>query len=215
MLFRSWKYTGTKSKNDLATILGKKWKSIELKENEKERGKYAINFNLEKTSEQIEVAPVFSKGAYKNAVAAYQKTSKKDVDYKKNSQPTRSVAVIQMGIYNLDVCADPKVLAVNADVKFDNPDYNIDAKRYKYFLISNNGQSITRFDLAQSPLLVYSKNSPNKLICILPDNKVGVFSSDDFNNIKAKNSDNVTFNLRVLPDKIENENQLNDIIAKL
>jgi len=210
-----WKYSGDKSKQEVGEILNKRWKSAGLVRSNKGRGVYQIELKQDDKTENIEVSPVFSKAAYTKAVATFNKSQQTEKKEVASTGSSRSLSVIGLGTYNLDICGTPDVMALNAEMKFDKEEYNQSTEAYKYFVVSNNGQSITRYDLTRSKLLVFYKGSPNKLIGLLPDNRVGVFTSEEFNKIKAKNNDKVTFNLKVLPNKIENEKQLDDIIAKI
>jgi hypothetical protein len=215
-----WKYSGKKSKTELGGVLGKRWKKYELRRNEKKIGKYLIALKSDKEADTVDVAPVFSKASYQKAMAAYEQNTKTQQESyttadRNNSQSSRQLSFISLGTYNLDICGTPNVVAVNASVEFDDATFNNESQNYHYFIVSNDGQSITRYDLKQSKLMIYYRNTKNKLIGLLPGNRVGVYSSGDFDKLNAKNSDNVKFKLKVLPDVIEKTEQLDAIIAKL
>ena len=210
-----WKYTGEKSKAEVGQLLGKRWSSFELKKKNKAKGKYEISLNQDNTTEVVEVSPVFSKAAYARAMEAYKKSTVKEAAQTAVASSNRALSVINLGVYNLDVTEKANVMALNANVKFDKAEYDDNANLYKYFVVRNNGQTITRYDLSRSRLMVFSMNSDNKIIGLLPGNRLSVFTTADFKALNAKSSEEVTFKMKVLPDKIENEKQLDAIIARI
>jgi len=219
-----WKYTGSKTKAEITALITKKWKSTDFVENKNKKGEYLVELKGEKSEEKIEVTPVFSKAEYNKALALYDASinnKQEDVNKVANSDTveeeyvSREVSLINLGTYNVDVCALENAYGVYANFTFSDKTYDNGAKDYKYFVISNNGQSVTRYNLANTNVVAFFKNTNTKIIAILPDNKVAVMSSSDFSNLTLKPQTEVTFNLNVIAKTVESEAELDKIISSI
>jgi len=216
-----WKYTGSKSKEIVTALITKKWKSTDLVENKNKNGEYILQLNGDKATEEIEIAPVFSKAEYNKAMAVYKTSIDNNNpapindDTVEDEYVAREVNLINLGTYNIDVCALENAFGVYATFTYSDNIYNSDAKKYKYFVISNNGQMITRYNLTNSNIVAFFKNTDTKIISILPDNKVAVLSYDDFLKLSLKPQTDATFNLTVINEVVDSEEKLSEIIAAI
>lgn len=217
-----WKYSGKKTQEEVTEILKKKWKSTELTRNESKKGEFKLNLNGESTNEILEITPVLSSAEYSKAINNYnaelEKNSKPEenvISQTENDYVNREVNLINLGTYNIDVCALQNAYGVYAEFAFSDKNYDSDFTTYKYFVISNNGQTITRYNLENTDIVAFFKETDNKILTILPDNKVAVLSSSDFKKMTITPQSEVTFKLKVIDEIIENEEQLDEIIAAI
>ena len=208
-----WKYAGSDTKDNVKTLLAKKWKTYLLDKNN--NNAYFIQLIGESENVQIPVAPVFSKSAYQQALNEYtNKTNSVNTEVA-NNQFKRTVPVISLGMYNLDIISKQGIFVVKADFKFDEPKYNEISNTIQYFVVSDNNRTITRYNPGKSNLVVFMPKTDNKMLGLLPDKKVAVFSSDNFKQMKVESGDPFTFNMKVLPDIIETQQQLDAILRAL
>ncbi len=213
-----WKYKGAKTKEQIAKLFVKKWKKTELVQVNK--NEYALKLISDKSEETLEIAPVFSKAEYNKAMELYDAAQKQDKnptpikdDSVEDNYVAREVNLIKLGVYNIDVCAVRDVIGIYSDFEFSDPAYNEEGKSYKYFVISNNGQTITRYDLNKTNVMAFFKNSDNKIISVLSDGKVAVVSSSDLKKMNLAPQSKVKFKMQVIDQIIDSPEKLDEIIA--
>lgn len=213
-----WKYTGKKSQTEITTLLNQKWLKTNLTKNNSKSNSYFLELISDNQTEKIEITPVFSKAEYNKAMNIYaanteQKNDDSLVQNQSINYVKREVEVIRLGTYNIDVCALDDAYGVYASFDFSDDVYDDKFTEYKYFVISKNGQMITRYSLKNSNIMAFYENTDNKILSILPDNKVAVISKNDFALMSLTPRSEVTFKMIVIDEVIENEEQLDEIIA--
>lgn len=214
-----WKYTGNKSKEEVTRILKQQAQSVKLERVNKKEQLYKITLNLKTKKESIQVSPVFTKAEYNKAIKKYTANTTPQKTKKTSTAKgvKRPLTINRLGYYNLDICSNPNVMALQTTIKFNDASYNEEAKKYHYFVISNAGQMITRYNFSKSSsnIMVFYKNTDNKVLAVLPDKKVAYLSKDGSEEINLPSGSKHTLELTVLDQKITSTEQLNEIIAGL
>ena len=155
----------------------------------------------------------------KSLIEKYQKAlNQKSIRARKNRKTSnefaRKLSINQFGLYNYDrFYKNPEAIVFTAD--FEIPGTGFDVRETEVFQITGlNNRAVIRHNENSFDKFSIVKDFPNQLLVILPDEKVAVFSQEDFNTIdieKLKKEKKYTFKLKVL-DKIESASQLASIL---
>ena len=133
---------------------------------------------------------------------------------KTSNEFARELKINRFGLYNYDrFYKNPDAVIFTAD--FEIPGTWFDVRETEVFQITGlNNRAVIRHNENSFDKFSIVKDFPNQLLVILPDEKIAVFSQEDFNNIdieKLKKDKKYTFKLKVL-DKIESASQLASIL---
>lgn len=232
-----WQYAG----NDEASnpeknqwIFNHQWSSIKLEEHNPEALQYKLVLNGGGKSYEAIVNPALKGKAYEEAKVAfeqkmnsYKKTLEEQAERladikaakeyeNKRANFMRSFEIQQFGIYNCDrIYQTEDTVMLTANFKVDNGSQEFD-KATLYLVIGNN--MITYYPnkaMIVEGFRCYA-NTSNKLIAVLSNDKVAVFTSQDFANMKNfRNGAEYTFNLKTVSEKINSVQSLNDLMAKI
>ncbi|MBI35740.1 MAG: hypothetical protein CMP67_10310 [Flavobacteriales bacterium] len=151
----------------------------------------------------------------KSLIEKYQKALNKIRKNRKTSNEfARELKINRFGLYNYDrFYKNPDAVIFTAD--FEIPGTWFDVRETEVFQITGlNNRAVIRHNENSFDKFSIVKDFPNQLLVILPDEKIAVFSQEDFNNIdieKLKKDKKYTFKLKVL-DKIESASQLASIL---
>ncbi len=124
----------------------------------------------------------------------------------------RRFKIKEFGIYNWDIIIkQSNYLIFAADFIFDMP---TDYSNMTIFLITEfNGPAVVKFDRDSWSNFAMSPDLPNKILAVLPDNKVAIF--DNFDSIdfaKISVDKNYVFNMKTLAEPINNLSDLEKIL---
>ena len=133
----------------------------------------------------------------------------------------RSFQVTGFGIYNWDRIYKQEE-AVQVMAQFKLPE-NVDAdfQKISIYLISGESRAIMRYNKSDFERFSFNPKETNRIVAVLPGNKIAYFSSEAFNNIDitpfeiTKKPMPYTFKLDLNDMKVENMLQLNEVIASI
>jgi hypothetical protein len=128
----------------------------------------------------------------------------------------RSIRVQGFGIYNYDILwKKPDITPVLADFDF-GPDYEGLKERITVYLVTGDNRAVVSFPYSQWKSFAYSPSSDNKLLAVLPGNRMAVFTQKDFkqhaHELAAAKGQPYRFHMRVQDNPAET---LNDIESTL
>jgi hypothetical protein len=133
---------------------------------------------------------------------------------KKESNFIRSFAIKKFGIYNYDrFVADDSRLHFAADFDFgENAFFN----NITVFLITDyNGPSLVKFYKGSWDKFSIDPKAPNRLVAILPENKVAVLTNEQLSKMdlkKASRDGKFTFKMDIIDEPITSTEQLNELL---
>ncbi|OFY80945.1 MAG: hypothetical protein A2281_12860 [Bacteroidetes bacterium RIFOXYA12_FULL_38_20] len=216
-----WKYTGTVDREDPSKnkwIYREKWASMDLIPYNSEAGQYKLKLTSNQKAFETTISAVLIGDDFNAAMEIFQEqmgmyrekfTERVQKEEMANLQADilRSYDISSFGIYNWDrYMKQPSVIAVKADFKFDAeiPDKN----DIIIYLISDNEKSLVKYAYSDWDKFAFKPDNTNKLVAVIPGNKIAVFTIRDFENIntdeiKAQKSPVYTFNMKTIERKIE------------
>jgi hypothetical protein len=226
-----WQYSGNKKYADPDKnkwIFKTEWKDIKLVEG-KEQDEYLLFLTSNQTKFSTAVYPVLSEKNFKKAMAEFNKKNEgfKDqlIQMQKESNRLatetallRSFTISQMGIYNCDkLMKDPDIIAASAHFNFDN--YTVsDINKISLFFITDDGRSIVKIPYNGQNNFWFNPARKNKLIAVLPEDKIAYFGSEDFRQMdidKIKNTGTLDITLKVYNTKIASSGDLNQFLQDI
>lgn len=229
-----WKYAGTTVKDNPENnewVFNTKWSNISLTTCSKESMTYFLSLKNYATSYTAVVQPVFSEKDYAIAQATFEKQKdeydkiiidkEKEFDrVEKEADLVRSFAVSQFGVYNWDRCLDRKqAVYLNAEFIFDDK-VNQDISQIKVFLVTGSDKAVVGYSPADYNKFSFLPGTDNKLLAVLPGNKIAVFSSADFKaidvaSLKEQEKPTYKFRMKTLSTEISNSDDLNKLIETI
>ncbi len=230
-----WQYAGKSESQDprsLPDFKNKKWINIELDRipQNKEEFKLTLTDSKRKIFETV-VIPVLSGKMLEKAQKlfakkfelyqqklAFKKAEKERLE--KQANLLRTFSVQNMGIYNYDrqLKLEDRI-ELFADFDFDNAAVK-DINMVEVFLITGNESAVVHYPKYDWELFAFSPKSDNKMIAILPNDKIAVFTQKDFNKLNVlefkKNARTAfKFKMKVLDETVESPEQLNKILGRI
>ncbi|HLP56617.1 MAG TPA: hypothetical protein VK151_16390 [Fluviicola sp.] len=193
-----WTYTGADPEKDPLHndwILQERWRDITVSPLGK-GGEYRITLSNRQQRIELEMAPYFTEDqreqekAFASQVTDYEQL----VADRKNAEEaiqlqadlTRSFAVSEFGFYNWDkiekIVKEEQLAVVNATFTLDGESLPTTARLYhvdgKDKLLARDGNTWDK--------LVFRPQDNNRLLVVLPDNRVAIADSKDFDRVKDK-----------------------------
>jgi len=180
-----WKYVGNKSKEEISNMLSSAVDNSELLPGNIDKMQYIIRVTNKGKTEDLEVSPVFSAKNYDIAMEKFQKqmieydNAKKQYEFQKEVE--RSIGVEQFGLYNCDrIYSNPDAITINCDLIFNNFDPTL-VDKVKLFHITEYGTVIVPMN-PKMKTFKFAPNIDNKLVAVLPGNKVAFISNSSMPN---------------------------------
>jgi hypothetical protein len=215
-----WKYVGEKDKAEITALLSKIWSNSELKPLEPSKNIYTLSMITGKKAYDLEVMPVFSPAQYKKALAVYEE-KKKVAELKKSKEYNvkRKTNISELGLYNYDAIHSSDRMIVQSDFKVKTQDQLLPVEDVNLFLIMGDDNVVIRYPHNKLTSMYISPSASNKLVAIMPGNKVAVLDSKNFekaiNEIQNKNILQYSFVLNMVKTEITKPSDLDEVIAKL
>lgn len=229
-----WKYAGTSIKDNPENnewVFNTQWNNISLTTCCKESMTYFLSLKNSVSSYTAVVQPVFSEKDFAVAQATFEKQKeqydkividreKEFARVEKEADLVRAFAVSQFGVYNWDRCLDKReAVRLNAEFIFDD-NVNQDISKIKIFLVTGDDKAVVGYSPDDYAMFSYLPDSDNKLIAVLPDNKIAVFSSGDFKAIdvaalKGQEKPTYKFRMKTLDTEIAGSADLNRLIESI
>jgi len=207
-----WKYAGEKDFIEVKEILKKLIISPELITSS-EKGKYKLSFKIGKEKTELLIAPVFTPKDYKIAM---QQFNNQTANNSKKNTIERTASVSQLGLMNYDrIYHQPDAIQVIVNFEVDDNGNTIDTQNLPLFHITGEDDVVVKQN--NNNKMYFTRKMKNKLIAILPGNRIAILNSKDFGKkVKSVKSDEtVTFTLKSIDLKIETAEDLNKIISTL
>ena len=229
-----WQYAGTDDKTDPSknkSLKERKWSKISINRIKGNEGTFSLKLGDGKVKFNTVVKPVLRGKSLEAATekfnasfASYQKKKaqirQEKERLKQQTRLLRVFTVSQMGVYNYDrqlKLEDRIDLVANFEFGGDiHPDIN----SVTVFLITGDDKSVIKYPKSDWRLFAFSPNQKNKLIAVLPGDKVAVMSSAEFAKLKEedfpKNKRTPhTFNLTSVKGSMASKEDLDKLIASL
>jgi hypothetical protein len=221
-----WQYAGSDVQKDLVSktwIYAEHWREIKVTETDREQSLFRLSLKSGSKSYSIPVKPVLMGKAFDKAMKAYQDRLEK-YEEEKNAQlagkgrrrtfVTRILGIQRFGLYNCDrIYNAESALLVDATINTGDPVFDKSDDR-KVFLITGGSRTVYRLDKNSLRKMRFVPRDDNALLVVMPDNRVAVFSNDDFRSIdqgKLSGEGKYEFNLKVMPQEIANADDLRKI----
>lgn len=230
-----WQYAGTSANEDPRLVTDfklKKWKNIQIDRIEGGNNEFRLRLtDIKNKLFSTIVKPVLSGKmlavaqkkfeekfkAYEEKLA-FKKAEKERLQ--KQADLLRTFQVQNMGIYNYDrqlKLEDRVELFVDFDF---GGNMDKDINNVEVFLITGNGNAVVHYPKSDWHLFAFSPSADNKLVAVLPNDKVAIFSQKDFNALnlskfKKGERSTFTFKMKYLDAVVKNPEELNKVIASI
>ena len=204
------------------------WSKAEVNRSETP-GRYQLTFRNAKSKFTTWVKPVLSGSNYEAAMAKFQASmndyaaakearKKREERLAKEADLLRSFQVSNFGIYNWDrIYKTPNAVKMVADFKVDGVD-NVTLAEMTVFLITESDNAVVRYDARSRNMFNFDPNKENKMLAVLPDDRVAVFSPEDFKKCKfsfGNSPGSYTFHLKMKESVLASMDDLDDVIASI
>ncbi|PHN08129.1 hypothetical protein [Flavilitoribacter nigricans] len=225
-----WEYTGPAAdnpRNDPSFF--DKWDNLVI--NKGTGSSYRLTFSRSGESLDVPVRPCFRRAkdleAFNQSMTAYRKKQQEYDAYVIREQERetfrqrqygfiRQVSIQEFGIFNWDYLIKADValpLVADFDFEVQLPEHL--EKDIIVYLITGEGRSVISFPKYDWARFSYRPEMDNRLVAVLPDGRVAVFSQEQFNAEKdqLQNARNQAyqFKMKVLPDRVDNLQDLEQI----
>ncbi|MEM7105466.1 MAG: hypothetical protein AAF502_20180 [Bacteroidota bacterium] len=231
-----WEYAGSKDAEDPEKnpwVFKTDWTSVELLPMKNDDlSKYVLKLRSGKNTFTTYVKPVLSGNDYEAAMAEFKKLNNIYMKAKEamkvererieqEAELLREFQIADFGIFNWDIWKMPKRIAVKAEFDFDEA-IDTDMNKISVFLVSGDNRSVIRYTPKNFNMFSFDPNEENRMLAILPGNKVVVFSKEDFKKLNiesirkgAANGQSFKFEMKDSGEVISSMDQLRHVIDKL
>lgn len=216
-------------------IFQEKWTEIRLAKPLEESFAYQVQLRNNKKSFSGLVRPVFkgkslenAKKLYEQKMEVYTNTMNQEKEkfeaikeekklLSRTANFLRSFQVQQLGIYNVDIITKQDApLAIRANFRLNGEEM----KQLNVFLIS--GRTVIQYNSAKASGLSFDNFSfstkyKNKIVALLPNDRIAVFTNKDFEQAlqQMKENKSFTFDLQEVDEKIASVKALDQLISRI
>jgi len=228
-----WQYAGLTAESDPKNnpeLAKEKWNEIQLKASNR-AGVYSLHLRNSTKTFNTFVKPVLQGKSLKAAQAMIEKrmaaynqmveNKRRELDRaRQESMLVRAFNVNKMGVYNWDKKFEAQNrVTFAADFDFGQK-INLDVNPITVYLISGDNRTVVYYPTYTWSSFTYYPDQNNKLVAVLPGDKVAVFTNEDFKKIdykalKTEKSSKFKFMLRPLDAKVGGIENLDKVIADL
>jgi len=228
-----WQYSGENPDKDITNddkLLRKKWNKVAIYPTKTELV-YFLKLTNKDTMFQTTIRPVLrgklltkSNEEYAEKISVFNSEIKGRIIEKNRLEREniflRSFALKGGGVYNYDrQFKVENTLPLIADFKFDIP-VDFDLAQIKIFLITGDNDVVIKYPKEDWAKFSFNPNYNNKLMAILPGDKVATFGIKEFNKINITDLDKnkaipYIFTLKIEEGKIKKVKELDEIIAAI
>lgn len=209
-----WQYAGNKPTEDPMAnkwIFKEEWDFAALEPTAQE-GQYRMKLRSERKEFSTSVVASQKGNDFEEALATYKQNLK---EYQNNmltlnerkeyaaqqADFLRSFRVQGFGVYNYDLLVkypESLILAANFDFGIKIPNMQ---QMVTVFLVTQDGRSVVKYGPNTWNKFVINPNMDNRMVAILPGNRIATFSQQDFdeqmNALKQNNQGSYTFKMKV------------------
>ena len=226
-----WQYAGQSKDDDPANnawIFTEPWDETSLTATDRE-GIYQLALSSQEKDYKIPVRPCQSGKNLEEAMAAYEQKmaeyrqflaayQEREALEKRQAQFLRSYSINNFGIYNWDVVWKMKEnIPLAADFSFDG--VSIPKDMITVYLITGERRAVVAFPYSDWEKLSFNPEADNRLVALLPGNKIAVFTQEDFKANREQlinaGKSGFTFPMKVRDIEVESVASLNKALADL
>lgn len=228
-----WQYTGKDEKRDITNnpdFLKKNWKKVAIYPTDKELV-YFLKLTDQDTTFRTTIRPVLrgelltsANEEYSAKLKVYNNEIKDRIIEKKRlereDQFLRSFALKGGGIYNYDrQFKVGNTVQLIASIEFNTP-LDLQKSNITYFLITGDNDVVIKYNQESLEKFRFNPNYNNKLMAVLPGDRIASFSSKEFNAININNMSEdqatpFTFKLKLEGKPIKKVEEIDEVIAAL
>lgn len=226
-----WQYTGKDEKRDITNnpdFLKKNWKKVAIYPTDKELV-YFLKLTDQDTTFRTTIHPVLrgelltsANEEYSAKLKVYNNEIKDRIIEKKRlereDQFLRSFALKGGGIYNYDrQFKVGNTVQLIASIEFNTP-LDLQKSNITYFLITGDNDVVIKYNQESLKKFRFNPNYNNKLMAVLPGDRIASFSSKEFNAINNMSEDQATpftFKLKLEGNPIKKVEEIDEVIAAL
>ncbi|MBI4648891.1 MAG: hypothetical protein HY738_20455 [Bacteroidia bacterium] len=226
-----WTCSEPQKCTDNGWISNEKWTDIRLLPYKPELFQYELTLSNARKEFKTVIEPVFSENDYEEAVRNFneqmecynKKIKEREAEYEraaKEADLIRTFNINGFGIYNWDkISCFSNALFCSADFKFDK-NIDTDLNKITIFHITGNGNTVIKYSESEWKLFRFIPTDKNRIVAVLPDNKIAVFSGNDFEKInveqiRAMKQPSYTFQLKTISQSINSSHDLFSIISSI
>ena len=225
-----WQYAGKNKKEDPANntwIFEQQWDDIDLK-SEGEAGTYRLTLQKDTSRYSIPVYPsqkeqdyALAKAEYEKKLAAYQAVREtlrdRETMARQKKEFLRTYKVQNFGIYNYDILYKmPNRLPLAADFNFEGlENQDLLKPMVTVYLITGEERAIVAYDRNAWDRFSFDPQADNKLVALLPGNRIATFSQEEFKKQLPKirqSNGNFQFNMDLKEAPVESVADIKDQI---
>ncbi|MEM6723424.1 MAG: hypothetical protein AAF598_05255, partial [Bacteroidota bacterium] len=217
-----WEYAGNSPKTNPeknAWVFQTDWTAAEIETLNPKKAKYKLILKRgEKTFETV-VTPVLSEKDYQQELAkfnernaSYQQIKEEMIEERarldQEADLLRSYSVNGFGIFNWDIWKRNGRVIVNASVNFDQ-DLDQDIHQVTIYLINDQEKTLVKYTPKNLDKFSFDPAQTNRMIAILPGNRVATFMPNDFEEInelarsgQLSDGDEYTFEMKTEADLV-------------
>ena len=226
-----WQYAGEKGDAEKdpelnSWVFSYNWGKADLGKYREQEMYFELTLQQGLTSFKTYIHPVLTG---KKLEAALQEFNSRMEQYKKKKESIeqaakqalleadflRSYTIQQFGIYNWDcIHRQPERMAIQASFSFDDPSI-VAGKGITAYLITGSNRSLVRYEYENWNHFSFDPQQQNKLILILPGNRIALFSEEQFSHLdidKIKADKCFQFHLHVAKTTVNNLDDLSKLI---
>lgn len=226
-----WQYSDNmkyKNPDSNKWIFKTKWENFELTPLG-DSTEYVLKLTAKNKMFVTSVVPVLSEKDYKKAMTIFKRNmdayneqlslAKQELKRQETEAALlRTFSINQLGIYNWDrMYKEPQYIPLTADFVFDKYKVN-DFNDITIFFITDDGHTVVKLPKDDWDRFAFNPDKENKIIAVLPEDKVACFGSGDFKNLDIagiKKDGKYTFSLKVSDMKITSPESLNEILSSI
>jgi len=228
-----WQYAGSdpeSSPEKTPWVFTEKWGFIELKRVDENGITYSLLLRNRKQEYSTIVSPVLNGKYYKQALAKFQRRMQsyeaalvirkaEETRLKQEADLIRTFSINNFGVYNWDrFYKNDSQVRLAANFKLDKEIPGVDMDKISVFLITGNERSVIKYEFISRSNFSFNPSDENKIVAVLPGNRIAVFSNDEFRNIvgiaNPDGNPRYTFNLKVVDEQLTAEN-LDGVLASI
>ena len=227
-----WQYAGAGGADDPAGRIDLRRTDWNFAELEPLPGKATYRLVLKNNDQtfRTEVAPTLkgkkldaAMADYQQQMATYQRelrqVSGKELIQTEQAEFVRNLRLNNLGFHNFDLIRGmPGGVRVYASFDYGTGDEGLN-RGTEVFLITNDGRSVLRYHPDHFDRFTFSAERDNKLVALLPGNRVATFSQADFDaqlpRLQAAAGTGYTFQMQVHPTPLQSAKDLDRLLRKL
>ena len=227
-----WQYAGSEAAQDpnrQEWVFTEDWNTADIVPGER-ANTYAVTLQSDDKTFSTTLVPSKTTpelqdqmAAYNTRLAKYKETmlsrAEAQAYLKKQTEFVRSMRIRGMGIYNYDrLLKEEDRIPLLADFEFEE-DIRDARDLVQIFLITGDSRMLVKLPPEQWSRFSFSPSMDNRLMAILPGNKVAVFTQADFDrsmqDLRAHYKKAYTFKMRTLPYSVASIDDLSRIIRQI